>query len=68
MGNETSGNVHLQALGDLVLNLDLGGDVVGGGPRLGDSQTVLVVDILGLELATDVARLVVLVTEDVEGL
>jgi len=42
--------------------------VVGGGPRLGDSQTVLVVDILGLELATDVARLVVLVTEDVEGL
>ena len=67
-GEETSNNVQLQALGDLVLDLNLGGEEVAGGPGLSDGQTVLEVDVLGLELTVDGARLVVLVTEDVEGL
>jgi len=67
-GEEASNNVQLQALGDLVLKLDLGGEEVAGGPGLSDGQTVLEVDVLGLELTVDGARLVVLVTEDVEGL
>lgn len=68
VGDDASTNVQLQALGDLVFDLDLGGDMVGSGPGLSDSQTILVVDIFGLELTVDVTRLVVLVTEDVEGL
>ena len=67
-GEETSDNIQLQTLGDLVLELDLGGKEVTGGPGLSDGQTVLEVDVLGLELTVDVARLAVLVTENVEGL
>ena len=67
-GKEASGDVQLQALGDLVLKLDLGGEEVTGGPGLGDGQAVLEVDVLCLELTVDGSRLVVLVTENVEGL
>jgi hypothetical protein len=67
-GKEASGNIELQALSELVLELDLGGKDVAGGPGLGDGQTVLEVDVLGLELTVDGSRLVVLVTENVEGL
>lgn len=67
MGVETSCDIQLQALGNLVLDLNLGGEVVVGGPGLGDSQAILVVDVLGLELTADVAGLGILVTEDVEG-
>lgn len=67
VGEVASSDIDLQALGSLVLNLDLGGEMVTSGPCLGDSQAVLVVDILGLELTGDVTSLVVLVTKDVEG-
>lgn len=67
-GQETASDVELEALGDLVLELNLGGEEVASGPRLGDGQAVLVVDILGLELTSNGAGLVVLVAEDVEGL
>lgn len=45
--------VDFKALGDLVLNLDLVTEDVGGGPGLGEGQTVGLVGKLGLDVAVD---------------
>lgn len=54
---ERGGGVELEALGDLVLELDLGAERVVGGPGLSDGQAVGFVGVLALEIASDVGRL-----------
>lgn len=53
---ERGGGVELEALGDLVLELDLGAERVVGGPSLGDGETVDLVGVFALEVAGDVGR------------
>jgi len=53
---ERGGGVELEALGDLVLELDLGAERVVGGPGLGDGETVDLVRVFALEVAGDVGR------------
>jgi len=50
---QSSGEVKFKALGDLVLNLDLVTEDVGGGPGLGEGQTMGLVGPLGLNVAVD---------------
>jgi len=50
---ERGGGVELEALGDLVLELDLGAERVVGGPGLGDGQAVDFVRVFALEVAGD---------------
>jgi hypothetical protein len=59
--------VELEALGDLVLELDLSAERVMGGPGLGDGQAVGLVGVLALEIAGDVRRLRVAAAIDLEG-
>lgn len=66
VGEEGGGQVKLEALGNLVLELDLGLEDVGGRPRLGEHDAVLVVGVLGLNVGTDGSALV-LATGDLEG-
>ena len=54
---QSSVEVNFKALGDLVLNLDLVAEDVGGGPGLGEGQTVGLVGKLGLDVAVDDVRL-----------
>ena len=54
---QSSVEVDFKALGDLVLNLDLVAKDVGGGPGLGEGQTVSLVGKLGLNVAVDDVRL-----------
>jgi len=53
---ERGGGVELEALGDLVLELDLSAERVVGGPGLGDGETVGLVGVFALEVAGDVGR------------
>ena len=50
---QSGSEVELQALGDLVLELDLGPKHVCCRPCLGESETVVLVVVLGLEVAGD---------------
>ena len=50
---QSSVEVNFKALGDLVLNLDLVTEDVGGGPGLGEGQTVGLIGELGLDVAVD---------------
>lgn len=59
--------VELEALGDLVLELDDGAEDVGGGPSLGEGESVLPVGVLGLDVSEDGLGLGVLGTGDLEG-
>lgn len=59
--------VELQALGDLVLQLDLGPQQVGGSPCLGEGDAVLEVNVLALDVTGDSGRLGVPGTSDLEG-
>ena len=45
---EEGGGVELETLGDLVLELDLGAECVGGGPGLSDGEAVVLVGVLAL--------------------
>lgn len=54
---ERGGGVELEALGDLVLELDLGAERVVGGPGLSDGQAVGFVGVFALDVAVDVGRL-----------
>ena len=54
LGEERGGGVELEALGDLVLELDLGAERVMGGPGLSDGQAVGFVGVFALEVASDV--------------
>lgn len=67
VGREGSVQIDLEALGDLVLELELGAERVGGGPTLGEDDTVLLVDVLALEVAGDERRLGVARAANLEG-
>ena len=66
LGEEGGGQVKLKALGNLVLELDLGLEDVGGCPGLSEDDAVLEVGILGLNVGSDGATLV-LVAGNLEG-
>lgn len=50
LGEQRSAQIKLEALGNVVLKLDLGLEDVGGRPRLGEDDAVLVVGILGFKI------------------
>ena len=54
---QSSVEVDFKALSDLVLNLDLVAEDVGGGPGLGEGQAMGLVGKLGLNIAVDDVRL-----------
>ena len=64
---ERGGGVKLEALGDLILELDLGAERVVGGPGLGDGQTMDFVRVFALEVACDKGGFRVTATVDLEG-
>ena len=64
---ENGGSLELEALGDLVLELDLVAERVGGVPCLGDGQAVGLVRVLALEVTKDVRRFRVTVSVNLEG-
>lgn len=59
--------VNLDTLGNLVLNFNGVTEDVGGGPGLGDGQTMLAVSPLGLNVARDGIGLPVTIAGDLEG-
>jgi len=65
-GVKSSSEVQFQSLGDLVLQLDLGSEEVGGGPGLGEGQAVLEVDVLSLNVTSDGGRVGITDTSDLE--
>ena len=67
VGGESGGKVELQALGKVVLGLDLGLDEVVGGPALGEDEAARLVGVLGLKIAGDSLGLVVLLASNLEG-
>jgi hypothetical protein len=50
---QSGGEVELEALGNLVLELNLGAKHVRGRPRLGEGETVVLEVVFGLEVAGD---------------
>lgn len=66
VGKEGGGQIELETLGNLVLELDLGLEDVGGRPCLGEHDAVLVVGVLGLNVGSDGSALV-LAASDLEG-
>ena len=66
LGGERGREVELEALGEVVLSLDLGAEDVGGGPRLGEDEAVGLVGVLCLDLAADEVGLRVLRACDLE--
>ena len=60
-------DVELQALCDVVLQLELGLEDVGRGPRLGEDDALGCVDVLALDVAVDVGGLGVAQAGDLEG-
>lgn len=67
VGVEGGSGVELEALGNLVVELDLVAERVKGGPGLSDSQAMGLVGVLGLDITSDVRRLRVTDTVDLEG-
>ena len=67
LGGERGGEVKLETLGNLVLELDGVAEDVGGGPGLGDGEAVGLVGPLTLEVTGDDVGLAVLVACDLEG-
>ena len=61
------GGVELEALGYLVLELNLGAERIVGGPGLSDGQAVNLVRVFALEVAGDVGRFRITDTVDLEG-
>jgi hypothetical protein len=66
LGVENGCSLELEALGDLVVELDLVTERVGGVPRLGDGQAVGLVGVLALEVTKDVRRFRVTVSVNLE--
>jgi hypothetical protein len=64
---ERGSQVELEALGDVVLELNLGAEDVGGGPGLGEDEAVLPVDVLGLNITGNDVALVVTSTSNAES-
>ena len=67
LGVKSGSSVELEALGDLVVELDLVAERVCGAPRLGDGQAVGLVRVLALEVAKDLRRFRVTASVDLEG-
>lgn len=59
--------IELEALGDLVLELNDTAEDIGGRPGLGESDAILPVGVFRLEVTVDVLGLAVLGTSDLEG-
>jgi hypothetical protein len=53
VGEESGADIELEALSDLVLELDGSAEGVGGGPGLGESEAVGLVRVLCLDVAVD---------------
>jgi len=64
---ERSLQVELQTLGDLVLELELRSEEVGGGPSLGKDQPILKVDVFPLDISRDSIARSVLLTRNFES-
>lgn len=64
---QRGGKIDLEAVGDLVVNLNLVAKDVGGGPGLGESQTMLAVGPLALDVTSDKVGLRVARTANFEG-
>lgn len=67
VGGEGGGKVKLEALGKEVVNLDLVAKDVGGGPGLGQGESVDFVGPLALDVTGDKVGFVVAGTGDLEG-
>lgn len=67
VGGECGLEVELDTLGDLVVDLNLGLQDVGGRPALGEDEAVGLVEELGLNVTADEARLRVAGARDLEG-
>lgn len=57
LGEKRSSDVKLETLGNLVLELDLTTKDIGGGPSLGDSETMFAVGPLGFDVTVNSLRL-----------
>jgi hypothetical protein len=64
---ESGVSLDLETLGELVLNLKLRLDHVGGSPGVGKDGTVFWLGVLGLEVTNNVSRLGVVASSDLEG-
>jgi hypothetical protein len=67
VGEKSSAEVKFEALGNVVVKLDLGAEDVGGGPSLSEDEAVLLVEVLGLDITRDRGRLGVTDTRNLEG-
>jgi hypothetical protein len=67
LGGQSGVEVNLDTLGNLVLDLKGVAEDVGGSPGLGESQAMLAVGQLGLNVARDGVGLRVTVASDLEG-
>ena len=67
VGGECGLKVELNTLGDLVVNLNLSLENVGGRPGLGEDETVGLVEELGLDVASDEGGLGVTRATNLEG-
>ncbi|SRR6266702_8332567 len=67
LGMEDGGGVEFEALRDLVLELDLGAERIGGGPGLREGEAVSLVGVLALYVASDEGIFRVAVSVDLES-
>lgn len=67
LGDKGGDELELEALGDVVLELNVVAEDIGSGPSLGEGDAVLAVLPLGLEVAVDGLRLGVTDAENAEG-
>ena len=64
VGEERGAKVELEAPCDLVVKLNLGAELVAGRPGLGQGQTILGVEILGLDVASNIRRFSIATSSD----
>lgn len=64
--SEGGAQVKLETLGKVVLRLESGADEVGGGPCLGEDETMRLVAVLGLNVPINRLRLLVVLSRDLE--
>lgn len=67
VGVKTSVEFEFQALGDLVLELDVGAEEISGGPGLSEGDSVFGVRVFGLDVTVDDVGFRVSVAGDFEG-
>jgi hypothetical protein len=59
--------LELQAVGELIFDLQLGPEDIGGGPGVGENGSIFGVRVFGLEVTSDQAGLGVLSSSNTEG-